>query len=178
MREIVELALRVAELERRVSNQFRHGPVAQVDAEKHRVRLEIGTTADGKPFLGPWVPYAQVAGALKVHTPPSVGQNMTMLCPNGDFRQAVAMPFTWSDANESPSTKGDEHVLTFGSVRITIKDKSIKVEAGEHTVEIAEDGTTFSKGKIEHDGHLIDKTHGHTLVVPGDGLSGPPPGGA
>lgn len=178
MRELVELALRVAELERRHASAFRHGTVEQVDAEKQLVRVRMGEDKNGKPFVGPWVPYAQIAGALKVHTPPSKGQQMTMLNPSGDFRQAVAIPMTWSDQNKSPSDKEDEHVLTFGSVRITLKEKSLKVEVGDHSVEVTDAGTIFSEGKIEHDGHLIDKTHVHTEVVPGGGLSGPPPGGA
>lgn len=175
MREIVELALRVAELERRQSNNFRHGTVEKVDAKKQLVRIRLGEDANGKPFVGPWVPYAQIAGALKVHTPPSVGQQMTMINPNGDFRQAVALPMTWSDQNASPSDKGDEHVLTFGSVRIELKSASLKVTVGGHSVEISESGTVYTSGKIEHDGHLIDKTHVHTEVARSSELSGPPP---
>ena len=39
MRELVELAARVAELERRFSGVLRHGTVAQVDPEKATLRL-------------------------------------------------------------------------------------------------------------------------------------------
>lgn len=175
MRELAALALRVAELERRQANNFRHGTVEQVDAEKQLVRIRMGEPKDGQPFVGPWVPYAQIAGALKVHTPPSVGQQMTMLNPTGDFRQAVAMPMTWSEQNASPSTKGDEHVLTFGDVRIDIKGGSLKITVGGHSIEISAAGTVFTNGKIEHDGHLIDKTHQHTEVFKGPDLTGPPP---
>lgn len=172
---IAALVTRVAELERRNSNAFRHGTVVEVDPEKQLVRLQIGGT-DQEPFKSPWVPYAQIAGAMKVHSPPSVGQTMTMLNPGGDFRQGIAMPMTWSDQNKSPSDKGDEHVLTFGNVNITIKDGSLKVTVGGHSVEITGDGTIFTSGKVEHDGHLIDKTHLHEDTMPGAGLSGPPRG--
>jgi hypothetical protein len=98
-----------------------------------RVRLLIGP--EGQPkFLSPWIPYHQIAGALKVHTPPSVGQQMTMLNPTGDFRQAVVIPLTWSDAIESPSRRGDEHVLTFGQVRITIREDRVIVKVGEREI--------------------------------------------
>lgn len=140
MRELVEAVARLAELERRVAGMVRHGTVEQVDPAKGRVRLRLGET-NGKPFLGPWVPYAQVAGALKVHTPPSVGQQMTLLSPTGDPRQAVALPMTWSNQNASPSQKGDEHVLTFGSCRIELRGNEIIVKVPRLFVEC--DGSTF-----------------------------------
>ena len=61
MREIVELAARIAELERRFSGMMRHGTVEELDTSKHRVRLKFGTDVEGKPFLSPWIPYAQMA---------------------------------------------------------------------------------------------------------------------
>ena len=140
MRELVEAVARVAELERRVAGMVRHGTVEQVDPQKQRVRLRLGGT-DDKPFIGPWVPYAQIAGALKVHTPPSVGQQMTLLSPTGDPRQAVALPMTWSNQNASPSQKGDEHVLTFGSCRIELRGNEIIVKVPRLFVEC--DGSTF-----------------------------------
>ena len=104
MREIVEVLQRLTNLERQVANQFRHGTVHEVDATKQKVRMNIGGS-DQEPLLGPWIPYGQIAGGLKVHTPPTVGQQMTMLSPSGDYRQAVALPMTWSDHNASPSQK-------------------------------------------------------------------------
>jgi len=129
IRELVELASRVAELERRFSGTLRHGTIEEVDAAKQIVRLNFGQDEDGKPFLSPWVPYAQIAGALKVHTPPSKGQQFTALSPTGDWQQAVALPLTWSKANPSPSQKADEHVLTFGSVKLTIEGEKVTAEA-------------------------------------------------
>lgn len=140
MREIVEIVSRLAELERRVATMVRHGTVEAVDPEKQRVRLRIGGT-DEKPFLGPWVPYAQIAGALKVHTPPSTGQQMTLLSPTGDPRQAIALPMTWSNQNASPSDKGDEHVLTFGDCRIELRGNELVVKVPRILVEC--EGSTF-----------------------------------
>lgn len=142
MRQLVYLAQRVADLERRVASQLRHGTVEEVDAKKQRIRLRIGEGDDGKPFLSPWVPYAQIAGALKIHTPPSQGQQFTLISPSGDFRQAVALPLTWSEQNKSPSDKGDEHILTFADVKIEIRDGQMKITAGDAVADI-------KKGSIE-----------------------------
>lgn len=129
--ELVELVARVSDLERRVSGMIRHGKVDQVDTKKQELRLDLGKDVDGKKFLSPWISYAQMAGALKVHTPPSVGQQYTSISPTGEWQQAVAIPFTWSDQNKSPSDKQDENVLTFGNVRIELRGDEIVVKCPE-----------------------------------------------
>ena len=129
MKELADLIARVADLERRVAGQFRHGTVHEVDAAKQRCRLKLGEDANGVPFLGPWVPYAQQAGDLKAHVPVSVGQQMTLMSPTGDFRQGIAVPFTFSESNPSPSDQADEIVATYGDVRITVKGDTAIVKA-------------------------------------------------
>ena len=174
IRELVELASRVAELERKVSGQMRHGTVEEVDAAKQIVRLKFGEDVDGKPFLSPWIPYAQVAAALKVHTPPSKGQQFTSLSPGGDWQQAVALPLTWSDQNPSPSDKGDENVLMFGNVRLTVKDDLTEIKVGDVVVKVSGEGVAITGGKVTHDGRNIGSTHIHGGVVPGGGLTDVP----
>ena len=167
MREIVELAARIAELERRFSGMMRHGTVAEVEPSKHRVRLKFGTDVEGKPFLSPWIPYAQMAGALKVHMPPSVGQQFTLMAPAGDWQQAVAVPFTWSNQNPAPSESGEENVLTFGDVRITLKDGFVEISAAGVTLGISGDGLAITGGEVRHDGKNIGSTHTHGGVTLG-----------
>ena len=190
MRELVELAARVAELERRFSGVLRHGTVAQVDPAKATLRLTFGEDEDGTPFLSPWVPYAQIAGALKVHTPPTVGQQMTTLSPSGDWMQAIAVPMHWSDQNVSPSKAGDENVLTYENVTATIKDDLCEVVVGAATlkltsaavtikvggvnVEVSDAGVAITGGKVTHEAKNIGSTHIHGGVVPGGGLTDVP----
>jgi len=167
MREIVELAARIAELERRFSGMMRHGTVEEVDASRHRVRLKFGTDDEAKPFLSPWIPYAQAAGALKVHVPPSVGQQFTLMAPAGDWQQAVAVPFTWSNQNPSPSESGEENVLTFGNVRVTLKDGRLEVSAAGVTLELTGNGLAITGGEVRHEGKNIGATHTHGGVALG-----------
>jgi len=174
MREVVELAARIAELERRFSGVLRHGTVEEVDPARHRVRLNFGKDINGGPFLSPWVPYAQIAGALKVHTPPSKGQQFTALSPNGDWRQAVVLPMTWSDQNASPSTASDEHVLTFGAVRLTIREEVLQVQVGGVNLKVTPDGLAITGGKVTHEAKNIGATHIHRGVIPGGGLTDVP----
>lgn len=170
----LEFNARIAALENRMTQMMRPAPVHEVNAAEHWVRLKLGDGENG-PLLSPKIPYAQIAGGLKVHAPPTVGQNMMQFSPGGDTRQAIAVPMTWSDANASPSGSAEENVLTFGSVRIELKGGGLKVTVGGVSVDITGDGVTFTGGQIDHDGHLIDRTHVHTEVTPGGALSGPPP---
>jgi len=130
----------MAEMQRRMDGMFQRGPVHEVDAANGTVRLRLGGT-DEKPFLSPPIPYAQTAGALKVHTPPSKGQQMTAISAVGDFRQGVAVPMTWSNANAAPSAKGDEHVITFGGFTITLKGDVLHVKGPKVLIECG--GTTL-----------------------------------
>jgi phage baseplate assembly protein gpV len=174
MDALVELFRRFADLERRVNNGSRHGTVAEVDASKGRMRLKVGDGDGGEPFLSPWVPYAQTAGALKVHAPPSVGQQMTLLSPTGDMRQGIAIPMTWSDTNQAPSDKGDENVITFGPFRIELTSGKLKVTGpeiefitGGHSQKWNGSGSTLAGGRVEHDGKNIGSDHIHGGVLTG-----------
>lgn len=152
IRELVELAGRVAEIERRMAGMYRHGKVDEINAEEAWVRLDFGTSTQGGKFLSPKIPYAQVAGAVKFHTPPSVGQQMTMFAPNGDWQQAVALPLTWSDENKSPNTSPDEHEMTFGNVRFFMKDGQAIFQVGGSTITMTDGEIVLKSAKITTDG--------------------------
>ena len=185
MREILEMNNRLARLEKRVAQSMRHAPVKQVNAAEGWVRLDFG---DG--LLSPKIPYAQIAGGLKVHAPPTVGQQMTMLAPGGDPAQAVALPMTWSNQNASPSDKGDENVITFGQARIELRGSEIVVSIGGFKLTMTASAATFevggvkheisgggvdtTGGAITHDGKHIDKSHVHGGILPGPSLTDVP----
>lgn len=174
MKQIAELVGRVAELERKVFGMMRHGTVAEVDTAKGLMRMKLGEATGGGDFLGPWVPYSQLAGAIKAHVPPSVGQQFTMIAPSGDWRQAVAVPMTWSEQNEAPSQAEDENVVTYGDVRLTLKSDSLTVKVGGVTFVVSDDGVTITGGKVTHDGKNIGSTHIHGGVTPGPGTTSVP----
>jgi phage baseplate assembly protein gpV len=165
---------RVAEIERRLDSTIKQGRVVDVDAAKGTVRLRLNEDSAAEAFLSPPIPYAQIAGALKVHTPPSVGQQMTIISGAGDFRQGLAVPMTWSDQNQSPSEKGDEHVLTFGSVRMVLVDDGLKISVGGVSVEITGSGVAVTGGRVEHDGKNIGSSHVHSGIVVGPANTGVP----
>jgi phage baseplate assembly protein gpV len=126
-RHLIEALARSAQQDWRIANSRTSGPVVAVDAVAGKARIRLGGT-DEEPFLVPWVRYAQTMGALKVHSAPSIGQQMDLHSDNGDFEQGTLHPRTQSDANPSPSDKPDEHVLTFGPWTFTLKSGQWEVE--------------------------------------------------
>ena len=175
IREIVELVARVTDLERRVAGVMRHGTVAEVDSGRQRMRLDFGPThgAEGR-FLSPWIPYAQFSGALRVHTPPSVGQQFTAMSPNGDFQQAVAVPLTHSTANPSPSTAADQNVLSFGNVTLTLAEDRLEIAVGGVTFKVTGANVEITGGEVRHNGKNIGDSHIHGGVLSGPSVTGTP----
>ncbi len=118
---LAELIAGHADLEARIERMFRKGKVTDVDATQHLYRQEIGLDDDGNTVKSPWLPYTQVAGSRKVHSPPSVGEQYLLVNPDGspDFTQGVGVPHGWYDANPSPSTAADQTVATQGTTKDT-----------------------------------------------------------
>lgn len=168
------LLSRVQEIERRLSGSAWNGKVAQVDAEKALVRHVLGKDPEGNDVLGPLIPVSQPAGAMKIHSLPSVGQTMTIRSVDGDLEQGVAHPYNWNKDNPSPSQNKDEHIMTFGDVTITVQGGGIVFSVGAVTVNISSDGLTVNGGQVQHNNKDIGSTHTHTGVIPGAGLTGTP----
>lgn len=139
-------------------NSVIDGRVTDRDPKKHRIRIEIGLDDEGESVKSPWIPYSQIAGARKVHSVPSIGQQMRIICPNGDPCQALAVPLTWWNDNPSPSEDGDEDIDLRGKTRRTQRDAVIKTEVDgvtehrtkqSHSLIIHKDPATQEEGKDE-----------------------------
>lgn len=169
---LVALINDVNEIKRRLSVMGRHGVVAEVNPAEGWVRLNLGD-GDNGPLLSPKLPYAQMAGALKLHAPPTVGQNMTLFAPTGDIRQAIAMPMTWSDANPTPGQSADP-VFTYGDITITIEPGAILIGIGGTAWRITPAGLSQTGGMIRHNEKDIGSTHRHGGVLTGGAATNPP----
>lgn len=157
------VARRLAELERRVDNAQHFGTVDEVDPARQMVRLDLGGG-----LRSPWVPYGQSAGALKVHAPPSVGQQMALASPSGDLTQGFVTPLSFTTGQPSPSSAGDINTLTFGQIRIDLAREAITITAGGVMVTISAEGLSVEGGVVRHDGTNIGATHTHGGVDRGN----------
>ncbi len=165
---------------RLIGDLIREGVV--VAREGALCRVAIGEIESGDI---PWL--AGRAGTATIWSPPSIGEQVLVLCGEGDLARGIVLPGLYSDAHPAPAD--DE------SFRIDFEDGSwIGYDPGRRTGSIdLGDGTTVSiaPGKVriaadvEIDGKLTAsddvvgggkslKNHKHTLVQPGQGVSGAP----
>lgn len=172
--EILKLVQRVAGLESRVRGIHREGTVVEVDPGAGTLRLKLGEGQDGEPYLSARIPYAQTAGAMKFHNPPSVGQQMMAVSPDGDLRQAVAHPLGFSDDEVSPGSDGGSHVLTLGDVTMTVKGDGVTISVGGVSVAITASGLAVTGGEVSHNGTDTGDTHTHSGISPGPARTGTP----
>lgn len=168
------LLQRMIETERRMASTEIRGMVKQVDPKKAMARIVIAKDEDGEDVLSPWLPYKQIAGDLKIHVPPTVGQTMSIKSASGDIEQGILEPFHWSDENPANSEEAEENVLTFGDVTVTLSKTGIKAEIGGVTFEFTGEGFDQSGGHHRHDGKNTGKDHVHSGVIEGgDDTEGP-----
>lgn len=154
--QIADLYGRIADLERRIANRTRTGTVAEVDPAKGLARIKLGEDDDGQPFLSPWLPWKEPAmGAIKWHTPPSVGEQVKVTSESGEITDGIIDFSIPSDQNARPSDKGDEHVRQHGSTKIIEKDGRVEIDATvivlKGTVHLGGEG-----GKLVHRKDDID----------------------
>lgn len=160
----------VAEMQRRDRNRKRTGKVSEVDLKKGLARVEF-SEPDGKKFIGPWLPWKEIAaGGIKSHIPPTVGEQVDVLSENGDLTDAIIDMSTPSNENPRPHD-GPEAVLTKGSSRVVIGDSGVTIKTGTLKIEAA---VEITGAGVTHNGHDIGASHKHTEVEPGGALSGPP----
>ena len=144
-------------------------------------RVAIGDLESG-PI--PWL--AGRAGDAAIWSPPSVGEQVIVLSPEGDIERAIVLPGIFSDAHPAP---GDD------TTHIAFADGTwigYDPGAGEAMVALGDGtGLTIAPGKIRINGDVeiagkltaTDdvvgagkslKDHLHTKVQAGAAISGPP----
>lgn len=97
----------IAELIRLLENVARTGTVTEIDEENWRVRVQSG----GLEMT--WLRWnAQRAGAFKVWVPPSIGEQVWLLCLGGNTDTAIIGGSLYSDDNPAPGATRNEMVVT------------------------------------------------------------------
>lgn len=136
---------RLAQLESRYERTFRFGKILDAgdidlsDPKNPTARIHVDDDDEGQPVKGAKARYTQVAGARKRHDPPSVGQQMLQIAPDGEFEAAFLIPLGPSDDNPSPSTEAGTYTDGTGQTDIRFKDGKHQVKAGDKTVHLITD---------------------------------------
>ncbi len=179
-----------------INNLLREGVVTEVDQTRARCRVRTGEVHTD--FI-PWL--ASAAGALITWAPPSVGEQLLVLCGDGDIANAVALRGIYSEAFQAPSDSADVTLLRFADGAVITYDSAahalVAVLPAGGTVAITADGGVSINGpvtingettitgnvsvtgtaKVSDDvigGGISLKNHATTGVQPGSGKSGPP----
>lgn len=183
-------------LPQQLNNMIRDGVVAEIDYDGHRCRVLSGDTHTD--FL-PWL--AAAAGELSVWAPPSEGEQVMLLCTDGDLANAVVLRGLPCEQFPAPSNDPvltliqfkDGAVVSYNSSSHTL---SAILPAGGKVVVQADGGVSINgpvtitgdtsitgqvtitgKAEVSEDvigGGISLKQHLHSAVQPGGGTSGTP----
>lgn len=165
---------RLRELERKVSRLITVGRVEEVDHENKRALVEVGTRELT------WFRLSAVrAGIDRTWNPPSVGEQVMVFAPNGEFVAAVIGQSIYQEAFDAPTTEekliqtvlsdGAEFTYDRDDSLLTIKlPGSAKMEVvGD--VDIAVDGSLSAtvKGNANVDAEGDVKVNGKSIAMNG-----------
>ena len=99
--------MEIAELIRLLENIARTGTVTEIDEKNARVRVQSGGLETT------WLRWnAQRAGAFKVWVPPSIGEQVWLLCLGGNTDTAIIGGSLYSNDNPAPGATRNEMVVT------------------------------------------------------------------
>jgi phage baseplate assembly protein V len=97
----------IAELIRLLENVIRVGVVTEIDENAWRVRVssgELDTT---------WLRWnAQRAGAFNIWVPPSIGEQVWLVCIGGNPETAIIGGSLYSNEHPAPGSSGNEMVIS------------------------------------------------------------------
>lgn len=149
--------LSLPDLDRRMANMVRYGTVEEVDYPNKRIRVKSGknTTA--------WLPWSVGrAGAGKRRwDAPEVGEQVVMLCPSGDLRQACVLPGVYRDAHDAPVTDVNKDHVTYGDGTTMEYDRS------SHTVSINLGPTSLVADRSQ----VVISCNGSTITMNAAGVT-------
>ena len=98
----------INELTRLILNLVRKGTIMAVNHDAETCRVESGEMQTN------WIRWLSLAaGETRDWNPPTVGEQVLLLCPGGDPADAVALRGLYSDAAPAPSHSPTTHTRTF-----------------------------------------------------------------
>lgn len=161
----------------------REGVVESVDLAAGTARVRLGELVTGDiPWLSPR------AGKTRVASPPSVGEQVLVISPEGRTSSAIIVGSLSSDAHPHPANDGSTVIEFEDGATIGYDPAShalaIRLPAGATLTVDAQGGTKWTgdldvTGKVTATDDVVGagkslKDHVHLAVQPGQGTSGKP----
>jgi phage baseplate assembly protein V len=174
-----------AETDRAISDLLRVGVIAVVDADAGKVQVDFGE------LRTPPIDWLMPVGDVTVWILPTVGQQVAVATPEGDLEQAFVLGGLPSSAM-APLFLGEKTAIRFADGATVTYDPAagLSIETPGAVVITAADGVTINadltvQGDVQVSKTLTAqtdvvgggkslKTHKHTGVTTGGGLSGAP----
>lgn len=174
---------------RLIGNLMRLGTIDSIDLAQGTVRVRVGELLTGDiPFAAPR------AGAVRIWSPPSVGEQVLLFCPEGDIAAGIILGALYSDAHPAPTSDGTFLIDFADGTRISYDPQAHKLAialgasgAAEITApggvtlnaDVTLNGTLDATGKITSADDVVGggkslTKHKHLAVQPGSGVSGTP----
>lgn len=180
---------------RAISDHVRLGSVIETDLAGGLARVLVGDLeTDWMAWLAPR------AGATRVWSPPSDGEQVVVLAPDGDLGAGIILPGLFSDDHPAPGSDGRELIIFSDGAVIAYDPDAHRLEVilpPGGAASITADGGTTIHGPVTINGNLTLngdqscsgtitatadvvgggkslKTHKHTAVQAGSAQSGPP----
>lgn len=155
-----------------IGDLLRIGTIASVDLADATATVQAGDVTS------PPLPWMEWAGAFRTWSPPSVGEQVLLLCPEGDIAAAVILRGIFSDARPAPASDENPSLYGPGGLVITLTPDGMRIVApGGLAIEgdVAITGTLTASEDVIGGGISL-KSHPHSGVQPGSGQSGGPVG--
>jgi phage baseplate assembly protein gpV len=139
MADDVQAVLReIADLKRRLANVVRLGSVHEVKSAgtERKMRVNMGNDPDGKPILSPWLHSGGGDGKSDAREEKRFikGQNVLLISPDGDFRQAHVLPGAENNAHPRPDHASDDsETYQYDQLRVTKQKDAYEVWVSEES---------------------------------------------
>lgn len=165
----------------------RLGTVVELDLATATARVDIA--GEGEDTQTGWLTWGiGRAGETKVWLPPSVGEQVIVLCPDGDLESGVIIASLFSDANAAPANSATASITFKDGATLSynpatnILDVALPANGRVNIMApagLAITGDIALTGKLTASDDVIAagkslKSHKHTAVQAGAAISGPP----
>ncbi|MES1936686.1 phage baseplate assembly protein V [Salinisphaera hydrothermalis] len=105
-----DIETRLADIERRQARMIQTGVIIEADYDAARVKVAVDKRESG------WLPWAtRRAGGDIDWWAPEVGEQVDLLCPNGELPGARVIPAFYSDQAPPPANSPDVRLIQFGN---------------------------------------------------------------
>jgi phage baseplate assembly protein gpV len=161
-----------AEADRRIANMLETGRVVAVDGAAATVRVMLGGVQ-----TRPLPVIQQRAGAARFYALPSIGEQVLVAAPNGDWARAIVLGSYFQADHPAPTAEAGHLVIALGASRITVSDDAIRLECAGTSIALDAGGIQVS-GETVSDSDVIGAGISLTTHVHGGVQTGPADTGA